>query len=51
MLGRQFIGFEISDEYCQLARKRIMAANVPLFQLSEPEAQIAPAQMMIDIRE
>lgn len=29
--GRQYIGFDISEEYCELARKRIAGANVPLF--------------------
>ena len=29
--GRQFIGFDISEEYCELARKRVAGANVPLF--------------------
>ena len=29
--GRDFIGIDISDEYCKLARKRIAGANVPLF--------------------
>ena len=29
--GRQFIGFDISEEYCEIARKRIAGANVPLF--------------------
>lgn len=34
--GRQFIGFEISEEYAEIARKRVEAANPPLF-LLEPE--------------
>jgi DNA modification methylase len=29
--GRRFIGIDISPEYCNLARKRIACANVPLF--------------------
>lgn len=29
--GRDFIGIDISEEYCKLARKRIAGANVPLF--------------------
>lgn len=29
--GRQFIGFDISEEYCELARKRVAGANIPLF--------------------
>ncbi len=29
--GRQFIGFDISEEYCEIARKRMAGANVPLF--------------------
>ena len=29
--GRQYIGFDISEEYCELARKRVAGANVPLF--------------------
>jgi DNA modification methylase len=28
--GRRFIGIDISEEYCTLARKRVAAANVPL---------------------
>jgi DNA modification methylase len=28
--GRNFIGIEISPEYCKLAEKRVMGANVPL---------------------
>lgn len=33
---RLFIGFEISEVYASIARKRVEAANVPLFQI-EPE--------------
>jgi DNA modification methylase len=29
--GRQFIGIDISAEYCKLAERRIKGANVPLF--------------------
>ena len=29
--GRHYIGIEISAKYCELARKRIASANVPLF--------------------
>lgn len=29
--GRQFMGFDISEEYCEIAKKRIAGANVPLF--------------------
>ncbi len=29
--GRDFIGIEISPEYCKLIERRVMAANVPLF--------------------
>ena len=29
--GRQYIGFDISEEYCEIARKRTSGANVPLF--------------------
>ena len=30
-LGRKFIGFEISKEYCELAEKRIEMYSIPLF--------------------
>jgi site-specific DNA-methyltransferase (adenine-specific) len=30
-LGRQWIGIEISQEYCDLCKKRVDAARVPLF--------------------
>lgn len=29
--GRSFYGIDISEEYCQLSRKRVAGANVPLF--------------------
>lgn len=29
--GRHWIGIDISEEYCRLARKRVAGANVPLF--------------------
>jgi len=29
--GRNFIGIDISAEYCEIARKRVAGANVPLF--------------------
>lgn len=29
--GRQFLGFDISVEYCEIARKRVAWANPPLF--------------------
>ncbi len=32
-MGRHFIGFDISEKYCQIANKRIAGANVPLFNL------------------
>jgi site-specific DNA-methyltransferase (adenine-specific) len=31
MEGREFIGIEMSQEYCQIARKRVQWANPPLF--------------------
>jgi DNA modification methylase len=31
--GRHWIGIDISEEYCKLARRRVMGANVPLFTL------------------
>jgi DNA modification methylase len=31
-LGRSFVGIDVNPEYCALARKRIAAANVPLFE-------------------
>ena len=33
--GRQFLGYDISEEYCELSRKRIEAAQTPLFLLEE----------------
>jgi DNA modification methylase len=30
-LGRHWIGIEISQEYCDLCKKRVEAARVPLF--------------------
>jgi len=30
-LGRQWVGIDISDEYCRLSQKRVNGANVPLF--------------------
>jgi site-specific DNA-methyltransferase (adenine-specific) len=30
-LGRQWIGIDISQEYCDIAQKRVNGANVPLF--------------------
>ncbi len=30
-LGRHWLGFDISEKYCDLARKRVAAARVPLF--------------------
>lgn len=32
ILNRNYIGFEISQDYCDLARKRVLATPVPLFQ-------------------
>ena len=32
--GRDFIGIDISEEYCTLARRRVAAANIPLFEVS-----------------
>jgi site-specific DNA-methyltransferase (adenine-specific) len=29
--GRHWIGIDVSEEYCKLAEKRVMGANVPLF--------------------
>jgi site-specific DNA-methyltransferase (adenine-specific) len=31
--GRHWIGIDISPEYCKLAEKRVMGANVPLFNI------------------
>lgn len=31
--GRQYIGFDISEEYCELARERVMFSNIPLLVL------------------
>jgi len=31
--GRHWIGIDISDEYCELAKRRVAGANVPLFTL------------------
>lgn len=36
--GRQFIGFDISEEYCKIARKRVAGANVPLFTMEANDA-------------
>lgn len=33
--GRQFLGFDISDEYCEIASKRIKGAQTPLFLLEQ----------------
>ena len=30
-LGRHWLGFDISEEYCKLSRKRVAGANIPLF--------------------
>lgn len=34
-LGRQFIGLEVSEEYAEIARRRVETANVPLFVMDE----------------
>jgi site-specific DNA-methyltransferase (adenine-specific) len=36
-LNRDFIGFDISPEYCTQARERIASENIPLFTLEEEE--------------
>ena len=44
MTGRQFIGFDIAQKYCDIAHKRIAAANPPLFTEAltpKPEARQA----------
>lgn len=30
ILGRHFVGIDLNPDYCDLARKRVAAANVPL---------------------
>jgi len=32
--GRKYIGFDISEEYCELSRKRVSWANPPLLLVS-----------------
>jgi DNA modification methylase len=38
--GRQYIGIDISPEYCQLSQKRVSGARVPLPGLLEPIEQL-----------
>ena len=35
LAGRKYIGFEISEEYCEIARKRLEQASTPLSLLEE----------------
>lgn len=35
--GRQYIGIDISEEYCKLSRQRIATARIPLSGLAEPK--------------
>lgn len=44
-LGRHFLGFDISEEYCDLARRRVEGARVPLFVESGPVKEVEPVQL------
>jgi site-specific DNA-methyltransferase (adenine-specific) len=42
-LGRRWIGIEISEEYCETARRRVASTPKPLF--AEPEAKAEQAEL------
>lgn len=44
--GRDYLGFDVSEEYCELARKRVAGANPPLF-VAELHEQHKPAPAMV----
>ena len=43
-LGRQFLGFDISEEYCELSRRRVEGAKVPMFVPGE-NGRVEPVQL------
>jgi len=43
--GRQYIGIDISQEYCKLSQRRVEGAKVPLFILPPEPAEMKPEQM------
>ena len=46
--GRHWLGFDISEEYCQLARRRVDLARVPLF-IEPPAPIVQPEQAVMSL--
>lgn len=47
-MGRNFVGFELRGDYCELARRRIAAAQPPLF-ADAGHAPAPPAQAAMEV--
>lgn len=48
-LGRHYIGYDISEEYCQIARQRLAALPEPLFALPPVEKPARPKKLKLDL--
>lgn len=46
--GRQYIGIDISEEYCELSRQRVASARVPLPGLEPPKIAEQAEQLTLD---
>jgi DNA modification methylase len=47
--GRHWLGFDISQEYVDLARRRVDGARVPLFVENEPVVIVKPEQAVMSL--
>ena len=39
-LGRNYIGIDMSIEYCKLSKKRLLSTNVPLFEFQSQTSKV-----------